>query len=231
MSKAGAVSREPWRARLKLPNYRIKEAARYTGISPRTVSLWHAPDQSSRQRTLSAKPDGVALSYLQLIEVAVVAEFRKAGITLAKIREAREYVSKQLRSEYPFADYKFKSDGRELWINYEEVEASSGSGKLLQVTKKGQLTWSDIIGRLDEFEYEPNGIVVSWHVAGISSPIIIDPRVAFGAPSVSGIPTWVIKGRWDAGEAIDEIADDFGIDEHLAKVAIDFERVETTLEK
>ncbi|MBF0305139.1 MAG: DUF433 domain-containing protein [Alphaproteobacteria bacterium] len=155
----------------------------------------------------------------------MVAAFRKGGISLAKIREAREYVSKQLQSEHPFAEYRFKSDGRELWINYEEVEASGGHGKLLGVTKKGQLAWSEIIGRLQEFEYEQRGIVVRWHLDGADSPIIIDPRVSFGAPAVKGTPTWVIKGRWESGEGIEDMADDFGLPQSLVEKALVFEGI------
>jgi hypothetical protein len=91
---------EPWRKRLHLPAYQVGEAARYARISTQTVVAWH---KVAQRRVLSEKEDGQRLSYLQLIELAVVAGFRKAKIPLPEIRAAREYVKRNLKSEHPFA--------------------------------------------------------------------------------------------------------------------------------
>jgi len=211
---------EPWRRRLFLPNYQLGEAARYAQISPQTVAAWHKIERP----TLSRKERRAALSYMQLIEVAVVAAFRKAGISLKRIRDAREYIQKQLKTEHPFAQYRFKTEGKHLLVDYQEVEGDKGSGKHLVADQGGQLEWNDIIGPLlKEFEYEHDGIVIRWHVAGPASPIVIDPRLSFGAPTVQGTPTWVIAGRWNAGESITDIAEDFGLDKKCVRQALDFE--------
>lgn len=214
---------EPWRRRLYLPNYQVLEAARYANLSARTVVDWH---KDGGRKTLSAREKRAALSYLQLIEVAVVAAFRKAGVSLKQIKAAREFVAKRLESEYPFAEYSFKTDGKSLFMDYEQVDGAKGRGKLLRPDRNGQLAWNIIIGRLKEFEYERKGIVVRWHLAGPKSSVIIDPRIAFGAPTVRGTPTWVIKGRWDAGEEIDEIANDFGLKEQEIRDALKFEGID-----
>lgn len=214
---------EPWRRRLFVPNYQVGEAARYAHVSPQTVVDWH---KDGGRKTLSAREKRAALSYMQLIEVAVVAAFRKAGISLRQIRATREYVAKRLESEFPFAEYSFKADGKRLVMDYEQIEGASGKGKLLRPDQGGQLAWATIIDRLSEFEYERKGIVVRWHLEGPRSPIIIDPRVAFGAPTVQGTPTWVVKGRWEAGEDIQEIADDFGLKTPDILEALKFEGVD-----
>lgn len=219
-------SKEFWRGRLYIPNYRIREAARYAQIAPQTVASWHEEPQGNRRSTLGAKDKGAALSYLQLIEVAVVAAFRKSGVTLPKIRAAREYVSKELKAEFPFAEYRFKSDGRDLWMDYAQIEAEMGDKKLLKASQLGQLAWSDIIGRLQEFDYEKDGLAVRWHVAGKDGEVIIDPRLQFGSPTVSGVATWTFKGRWDAGETLDDIADDFGVANSSVIAALNFEGVD-----
>lgn len=221
---------EPWRRRLYLPNYQIGEAARYAKISPQTVAAWHKEGARAKV-TLSAKEQGAALSYMQLIEVAVVAAFRKAKIQLPRIRAAREYIRKTLKEEYPFCVYKFKTDGKGLWVDYEQIEGEQGKGKHLRADQGGQLAWDEIIGPvLKEFEYEDN-IAVRWHVAGQKSPIIIDPRISFGAPIVKGTPTWVIKGRWAAGESIADIADDFGLRKTEVKDALAFEGIDLGIRK
>ena len=162
-------------------------------------------------------------SYMQLIEVAVVAAFRKAGVSMKRIRAAREYAAKTLKSEYPFAEYSFKEEGKHLWLDSGQIDVKPGT--VVSVDQGGQLAWESVIGRLREFEYEKQGIVLRWHVAGPSSPIIIDPRISFGAPTVRGTPTWVIRGRWDAGESDSDIADDFGIRREDVREALKFEGI------
>jgi uncharacterized protein (DUF433 family) len=188
-------SENAWRRRLFLPNYQVQEAAKYAQIAPQTVVQWQ---KGAAGPALAPRERRTALSYMQLIEVAVVAALRKEGVPLKRVRDAREYLERTLKSEFPFAEYRFKSDGK-------------GRGKLLRPDQEGQLAWEAVIGRLKEFEYERNGIVIRWRVAGPKSAVAIDPRISFGAPMVKGIPTWAIKGRWDAGEDPTDIAADFSL--------------------
>lgn len=218
--------REFWRSRLYVPNYKIREVARYAHLSSQTVAKWHGAPGNNRKATLSLKEKGAALSYLQLIEVAVVASFRKSGVRLKKIQAAREYLSKQLEAEFPFASYRFKTDGKELWMDYAQFEANAGDKTLLAASNGGQLAWGDIIGRLQEFDYENDGgLAIRWHVAGRDENVIIDPKLQFGAPSVEGVATWAFKGRWDAGEEVDDIADDFGVSNSDVLAALRFEGI------
>jgi uncharacterized protein (DUF433 family) len=214
---------EPWRRRLFIPNYQLREAARYAQIGADTVADWH---KVGRRKTLSAREGKAALSYLQLIEVAVVAAFRRAGLSLNNIRETREYVAKQFECEFPFAQYKFKADGKRLVMDFQQIAGEKGEGKVLRPDQGGQLAWEIILGRLSEFDYETKGIAVKWRVAGQKSPIIIDPRIAYGAPAIKGTPTWVLSGRWEAGEAVSDIAEDFDLTPEEVREALEFEAVE-----
>lgn len=210
---------EGWRKRLHIPAYQVGEAARYAQVSAQTVVAWHKAED---RRILSEKQDRERLSYLQLIELAVVAAFRKAKIPLPEIRAARDYMKREMKCQHPFAEFRFKRYGKSLFTEFEE----SGRRKLLKVTQAGQLTWQEIVGPvLQEFEYEHEGVAIRWHVAGPSSPIIIDPRLSFGAPTVRGVPTWILKGRFDAGESDSMIAEDFGVDVSAVREALKFEGV------
>jgi uncharacterized protein (DUF433 family) len=218
---------EPWRRRMYLPHYQVGEASRYAHISPQTVAAWHKV-VTGKAPTLSPKEKRAALSYVQLIEVAVVAAFRRTGISLPRIRDAREYISKQLHVDYPFARYQFKTDGKHLLLSYQQVEGHKGRGKHLVADQGGQLEWDQIIGPLlKEFDYEREGegIAIRWHLVGRAVPIVIDPRFSFGAPIVNGTPTWAILGRWNAGETESDIADDFGLTNEQVREALKFEGV------
>jgi uncharacterized protein (DUF433 family) len=76
------------------------------------------------------------------------------------------------------------------------------------------------------FDYE-DGLALRWHPRGRGSPILVDPRIAFGAPMIadSGVPTSVIRDRFKAGETLAEIEDDFDIPRAQVEEALAFEGV------
>jgi len=215
-------SHEFWKERLRVPNYGVREAAGYAQVSGQTIRNWEK--LTNRPSALSKRDAGRRLSYLQLVEVAIVAAATKAGVKLATIRATREYMSRQFEADFPFAEYRFKTDGKSLFIDYIDVIGRDGDGKLLEASGKGQLAWSNIIGRLQEFDYEDD-LATRWHVAGKRSAVIIDPRIQFGRPSVRGVPTWIIAARSEAGEDIAYIARDFGVPKSAIADALAFEGV------
>ena len=206
---------EFWKERLSVPNYRVSEAANYAHITGQTIRNWQK--LGNRPSPLGARKSGKPLSYLQLIELAVVASCRKAGMALPKIRASREYLSREFGDPHPFATQKLLTDGVDLMMECGD--------ELLVTNMKGQLAWKKVIkDRLKEFVYL-DGIAAQWHVAGHSSSVLIDPRVQFGRPSVRGIPTWIIAARHDAGEDITAIAKDFGVPRSMVADALAFEGV------
>jgi uncharacterized protein (DUF433 family) len=212
---------QPWLRRLTLPAYQIAEAAKYAGISSQTVASWHRLEQ----HLLSQREGKTALSYFQLVEVAVVASFRRMGVPMKNIRATREYAANHLKCEFPFATYRFKENAQRLFLDSESLD-DIAPGSVVSTDQGGQLEWETVIGRLREFDYEDeHGLALKWHVAGRGSPILIDPRISFGTPAIKGTPTWIIKGRWDAGESDSDIAEDFRIDPSDVKEALKFEGV------
>ena len=216
---------EPWRRRLYLPAYRVGDAGRYSGVSSRTVSYWHFGGTKS-SAALPGRSRREDLSYLELVEVAFVATFRSLGVSLQRIRRARDYAAQVLNSEYPFAEYSWLTEGHQVLLDLRTVEGDASIGLLVAADSQGQIAWKEVVSdRFHQFDYD-NGIALIWHVAGRRSPIVIDPRVSFGAPSVSGVPTWALKGRWDAGESVPEIQVDFGLNEEEIRYGLLFEGVD-----
>ncbi|MBI4321352.1 MAG: DUF433 domain-containing protein [Chloroflexi bacterium] len=166
------------------------------------------------------------MSYLQLVEVAFVATFRQLGVPLQRIRKARDYLAQKFDSEHPFAEIRLKTEGHHVLLDLQEVEPDADLGVLVVADKDGQEAWQGMVGeRFAEFDYE-SGLAVRWYPEGKSQPVVIDPRIYFGAPTVCGIPTWAIKGRYEAGESIDEIAADFELGDEQIVYALAFEGVE-----
>ena len=216
---------EPWRRRLYLPAYRISDAARYADVAPQTVTHWHHGD-SRLGPALPGHQRRKHLSYLQLVEVAFVATFRKLGVSLQRIRKARTYAAQVLNAEYPFAEYKWLTEGHHAMLNLIDVDDEASIGSLIVGDAHGQIAWREVVGaRFAQFDYEDD-VALIWHVDGRDSPVVIDPRVSFGAPTVRGVPTWVLRGRWDAGEDVRDIVDDFGLGEEEIAHGLTFEGIQ-----
>lgn len=212
---------EPWKRRLFLPAYTVAEAARYAQAKPQTVAYWHKGGRPGP--TLPGKQVGVRLSYMQLAEVAFVATFRRLGVTLPRLRKARDYLAQTFESEFPFAEYRLRTEGYHVLLDLQEVEPNTEISRLIIADSGGQVAWEDLVEqRFMEFDYE-NDIAIRWHVAGRGSKIIIDPRISFGAPTIRGIATWAIRGRALAGESQADIGKDFGLDQQDVEQALGFE--------
>ncbi len=215
---------EPWRRRLYLPAYRVAEAARYSGTSAQTVTRWrHHGGQLGP--ALPGRPKRQHLSYLELVEVAFVATFRKLGVPLQRIRRARAYAAQVLGSEHPFAEYRWLTEGHHAMLRLGELEDDASVSNLVVADSHGQIAWQEMVGqRFTQFDYD-QGLALIWYVAGRDSMVVIDPRTSFGAPTVRGIPTWVLKGRWSAGESISDIQADFGLSEEESMDGLLFEGI------
>ena len=215
---------EPWRRRLYLPAYQVRDAARYSGAAPQTVSYWRYRG-GELGPALPGRIKRQSLSYLDLIEVAFVATFRGLGVPLQRIRKARAYAAQVLNSEYPFAEYKWLTEGHHVMLDLRELEDDATIDSLVVGDSSGQITWEGMVGeRFAQFDYEQD-LALTWHVRGRNNPVTIDPRISFGAPTVGGIPTWVLGGRWRAGESISDIQDDLGLSEEEISHGLDFEGI------
>ena len=211
---------QPWFRRLFLPSYKISEAALYAGAHSNTIANWHYRDKPVLPDRERRKP----LNYLELVEVAFVAFFRSLGFSMKKIRTARDYVAKNITVEYPLAENQFKTEGMYILMEYHKFDPDPRFEQIIIADRGGQLAWADLFDdKFAHFDYEYE-LALRWHPAGRDSLVVIDPRVSFGAPIVLGLPTWVVKGRWKAGESMDEISDDFGISKEAVMDALAFER-------
>jgi len=225
--QARLPSEKAWLARLYLPSYTVSDAARYAGTHRQTVAYWHYYGGSVGP-VLPGKERKKPLSYYQLVEVAFVATFRAFQVPLKNLRAAHSYFSQAFNVEYPFAQLRLKTEGFHVLKDYLEVVDDGQLRKLIAGDKYGQLGWEEMVSnRFAEFEYnDEHGIAITWHVAGRQSPVVIDPRISFGAPTVKGIPTWALKGRYIAGEEIQDISADFVLEADQVAAALRFEGVE-----
>jgi uncharacterized protein (DUF433 family) len=125
--------------------------------------------------------------------------------------------------DHPLARIELKT----VWIGLVvDLALQARTLKSATVQRNGELAWADrICARIEQFDYE-DGLALRWHVRGRDRALVVDPRIAFGSPSIvgSGVPTRVIGERFTAGETIPDIAEDFGVTVAQVENALALER-------
>ena len=145
---------EPWRERLGLPAYRVVDAARYCGLSPRDIRAWVRGfvdyDSATGARTLP-----LALSYYELVEVAFVATFFGVGAPLSWIRRVRKHAVQELRSEYPFVQESWRNEGHLLLHGMGIGDGPDLGDYLFTTDCCREAGWSgSVLELFEQFDYE-----------------------------------------------------------------------------
>lgn len=208
--------------RLYLPAYQVAEAARLARSSQRTIARWRSGEARPGYRMAPVLPGARGLlSYLDLVEVAFVADLRRSGIALGRLRRAHAYLRRAFGAEHPFAQFRFKSDGVHVLAEL----AGPADADLVAADGQGQIVWTAALTeRFDQFDYE-SGLARRWYPRGREAGIVVDPRLAFGAPVVAGtgVPTRAVVQRQRAGMATQEIERDLGLAEAQVLAALELE--------
>jgi uncharacterized protein (DUF433 family) len=136
--------------------------------------------------------ESLYLSFLDLVQLRVAHAFIREGLSPQKVRRAIEYGAEIVSSDYPFANARFRTDGKTVILHI--LDAESGNDKLIDVFKHGQYLMQKVIEpSLKGLEFEGD-IAARWWPLGRAKGIVIDPRRQFGQPidDATGVPTSVL---------------------------------------
>lgn len=204
-----------------MPLYTAAEAARFLHLPVSTVRAWafgqgyKVNGESRRFEPVIGTADrkGRRLSFLNLVELLVLAAIRRRHyVSLRQVRSAVSYLRKQFPSAHPLADHQFQTDGVDLFVEK--------FGKLLNISRDGQLAMKELIqAYLKLVEWDAGGVPFKLHLPSISNTnlsrtaVVIDPRFGFGRPVLDGrgVRTEVIVERFQAGETMASLTEDYGL--------------------
>ena len=115
-----------------------------TGTSPRQLFYWEKTALISPTFEVPVRPGSSRqYSLVDLIQIKVIKELRRKGISLQKIRKSLDYIKKHIHPKRkPFAELKFITDGRSIFIHTEE--------RIIDAVKGGQYVFSLDIGDIVE---------------------------------------------------------------------------------
>lgn len=204
----------------QIPAYSFVEAAHYLNVPPSTLSAWckgqsytyHGETRRFRSVICLDGQPGQGLSFMNLVEAHVLVAIRRHHrVPLPRVRQALEFVRRELRTERPLADASFETDGVDLFVH--ELE------RLVNVSRAGQLEMKPVISTfLKRVKRDPERVPVKLFPftrktmsPNDPAPVEIDPRIAFGRPVLVGraVPTAVLADRFKAGDSLADIADDY----------------------
>ena len=206
--------------------YSMAEAAAYARLPYPTVYSWFNPDAKSGREPLfqSDLPDidgGMALSFLDLVDVLVAGHLRTKKLPLQRIRVWYRALQEQWKLSHPFCHQRLRLDTgtRELFL---ELEAAEGLSDFAEVLSGQQYAKHVIEPFLSHIDYEEE-LARAWR---IHRGIVIDPAVSFGKPAIEGrgITTHVVYNEFTANDRdADFVARLYGIPRERVQDAVDFE--------
>lgn len=212
------------------PFYSLPEVASYLNIEPVTLRSWvlgrHYVTRKGEKRfseplIIIADRKTVRLSFINMIEAHVLSAIRKTHqIPMHNIRPALDYLAQKYGVKHPLAEYNLLTDGLDLFI--EEFN------QLVNLTNRGQLTLKTFLeSYLKRIERDSTGLPARFYPApkilGEDSKIfVVDFNVSFGRMTINGtgVPVESVLDRYDAGEDLNSLADDFNIDVSKLEAAL-----------
>ncbi|NEQ97706.1 MAG: DUF433 domain-containing protein [Cyanothece sp. SIO2G6] len=218
-----------------LPAYSYADAETYLHIPRGTLRSWvKGRTYKTKQGTRFSEPlielpsaDAKALSFANLVEAHVLRAIRvEHEVQLNQIRIALNFISNELDYPHPLVRGDFlRTDGQSIYVEH--------LGQLLDASKEGQFAIRETLEiYLTRIEVDEQGIAARLfpflhpnRTKDEPKVIVIDPNISFGRPTIVGtrIPTRVVADRHDAGDSVEELADDYGCDPKLIRVAIAYE--------
>ena len=218
------------------PAYRATEAARILALPVGTVNAWcfghdYRHGDGTPKRFLRVieptQPKRRELSFVNLCELHLLAVIRRHhGVKLAKVRQAIDFLRRELGVPRPLATQKFLTNGVGLFVEH--------AGELLNVSEQGQQALRDDFAlALARIEFgRHGGPVLLFPFTRSASPdqnqprsVVVDPTRSFGHPVLAGayVRTEVIEQRFRAGDTIAEMAEDYGVPSASIEEALRFE--------
>jgi uncharacterized protein (DUF433 family) len=164
------------------------------------------------------------LSFHELMELFVIAFFRREGVSMPVIREARGRAQVLFKTEYPFGTERLNTDGRGVFADLPMPEVPANRLKL--ELSKSQIAFKDLVEPFfrKNVDYE-NGFAATYWPLGRERPVLLDARRAFGRPIVvrTGTPTFALYAMHKAGEDPDRIAAWYDVTRNEFDTAIEYE--------
>jgi hypothetical protein len=179
--------------------YSVAEASLLSRVPQRRIRRWlqgYEYKIAGQRRTSSPvlrrdfdSPDGIlSLSFLDLLEVRFVNEFRQQGVSWNTIRVASQRAVEVLGHDHPFSTKRFRTDGKTILL---EIAQEAEEAALLDLVRDQYAFRRIVAPFLKGVEFGPEDVARRWWPMNRRNAVVLDPARAFGQPIVhrEGVPT------------------------------------------
>lgn len=203
-------------------------------IAPATLRSWVVgrdyPKRGgvARFRPLIGLPDidRTELSFANLVEAHVLRALRADhAVSIKDVRSALDFAQKAFGIKRLLLSPSLRTDAGNVFLER--------YGELINLSKSGQLAMKMILeAHLKRVEWGPKETpsrlypFIRGDYLDAPKPIAIDPLIAFGRPIIlrKGVSTSAIADRIDAGETVDDLAQDYDLQPREVEEAVVYER-------
>ncbi len=212
----------------RAPIYSVAEVARLAGVSAVIVRRWMFGEDAVAPLPPSGGRGPLLVSFLTLIEIVVAKGFRHRRVRLARIRRAHDFAVERLGTDYPFASLRLRALGGQILAEFDQE--SPGEGNLLVLDRSvepGSEQWTlPVLVRqtIEAIEYASDELAKRWFPLGKDVPIVVDPRLAAGQPTITGTGVTVraVHSRFKQELPMDFIARDLRLKRTEIEAALRF---------
>lgn len=221
------------------PRYTVALASRLTGVRSERIQRWlrgysyeYHERVAGKTRVMTKAPVVLTrngqgnpfVSFLELIDLLFIKNFLDAGVSLQRLRSALTEAAEIVGRRH-FAEQVFFTDGHNVYLS---VRDNPNAEALLGLLSGGQWVIAPVIRQIaKQIDFDEGlGFAERWYPLGRARPIVIDPLVSFGAPSIlgKGVRTANVYDLYLAeGSRSVAVTRWLSLDEHEVDAAVEFE--------
>lgn len=215
-----------------------REAAKQLRIPPTTLMHWLEGGERRGnwyQPVLREAPTGSSdITWGEMVEARYLRAYRRSmRISMQRLRPFVSALRQEFGVPYPLAHFKPWVDAnRRLVLELQSAAQVPPDLRLIFEVDNGQmilnpLLQEDFLARVDFADFGDQA-AQRIRPQGKRSPVVLDPRISSAASTVHGVRTEVIAEQVNAGSAVEDVADDFGLPVPVVRAALAWEWEDTS---
>lgn len=218
---------------LERPLYGVGEAAGLLGLRAGRVRAWlDGYERGGIFYEPVIRPNHTGddvVTWGEFVELGYLREYRRKGVPLQRLRPVIAALRDEYRTLYPLATTKPFVHGRDLVLMLQRQ--NDLPDPLAIVVQSGQtiLLANEAERFFRKVEFDTHEAACRLRPAGPASPVVIDPLIRFGQPSVRGVSTDRLWELYDAGEPLEVISAGYELPEYDVRTAVAYEEQQRSI--